>query len=126
MRKIMLIAAVLCVFMISGCKKPVEMTNNRGICGVNVIYSINMSVNDEADAQMAFQRYVDYLNTHNLTPGEYEKDITFKEVSYYGVYKEIRYWGIVYHYISPQDDSEGNSMFHVSENGEIVRVLGCI
>lgn len=127
MKNIIIILAVLCVLMLSGCEKPpMVTTDNTGICDVSLIYSTNMSVNDAPDAQIAFQRYLDYLDANNLTTGEYEEDPTFKEVSYYGIYKEIKYWSVAYHYISPHYDSEGNSMVHISENGEIVRLLGCI
>lgn len=78
-------------------------------------YETNIYVNNETDAKIAFDSYVDYLEANGNSGYWY-----FTKAEYVGCYKNLRYWVVTY------GGTGGNQQIHVNELGQIKQLAWCV
>lgn len=121
--------ALFSVFLSDRVSKSNSIPGTRkeisGICDPLLSYNTKLSVSNEAGAQKAFRKYIDYLKSNKLKDENLAVDWDFVKAEEVGFYKGLRYWVISFHYVT-EDKSEGNSQIYVNEKGGIMQLLKCI
>lgn len=104
------------------------------IMGVNVDYNSNINVKSLSDVEVVFNKYI-------ISSKENKKEIfghnpefyRFKSATIHGIYQGKKYWEVTTEWYGNDPENKyaygkwmPEEIFDVSENGEVVRLLGCI
>jgi len=104
------------IFIFSNYLKPEQKFPEikKCIMGVDVDFNASMKVNSVADAETAFGKFIAFSRENNQEIFGYPADQWKAEnATIHGTYQGKKYWAI-------------QGVFDVSEDGEVVRLLGCI
>jgi len=103
------------------------------IMGILSDYDSNTIVRNETEARNVFDEYIEYAADNNTAIFGYKNKWRSEGAKYYGLYKGRKYWDInaSFFYDNPENQLSYNkwipkSIFKVSEDGNVVRLLGCI
>jgi len=118
MRYAILIATTL--LLLTACSSKLEYPEDC-LMGVVVEYSFNQTVTDVTEARALAETFAT-SGTGSLIDEHPRMSIT--DVAYGRAYEGKDYWTATFSYSAGEE--RGNAQFHVSEDGEIVRLLGCI
>lgn len=97
------------------------------IMGVQVDYTSNKAVQNKEDVATIFDEFIQYSKENNKDIFGYGSNWRFESASIHGLYKRVKYWKVAASRFSERDKKWIiQTVFDVSENGEVVRLLGCI
>jgi hypothetical protein len=97
------------------------------IAGVAVDYKSGISVSNINDVEIVFNQFINYSKVKNQDIFGHGYNWKFDSASKHGLYKEVKYWKVSASWFSEEDKIwRKKEVFDVSENGEVVRLLGCI
>lgn len=97
------------------------------IMNVAVDYQSRVVVRDPAGVERAFNEYVAFARANNQDIFGYGNSWRFDSTSRHGVYEGVKYWAVSASWFSVQDNQwRKKNIFDVSEDGKVVRMLGCI
>ena len=99
------------------------------VMGVQVDFSSNSKVNGEQDVEQIFMTFIENSKKLNkpVFSSDYGNTWKFNNTNPYGTYKGLKYWKVDAQWYSTDDNQwRDKSVFYVSENGEVTRLLGCI
>ena len=97
------------------------------IISVAVDYQSNVIVRDPAGVEVAFNKYVGFANRNNQNNFGYGNNWRFDSATKHGLYEGVKYWSVSASWFSEQDNQwHKKNVFDVSEDGNVVRLLGCI
>ena len=97
------------------------------IMNVAVDYQSSVVVRDPAGVEQAFNEYIGFAKTNNQDIFGYGNTWRFGSTSKHGIYQEVKYWAVSASWFSVQDNQwHEKNVFDVSEQGKVVRLLGCI
>ena len=96
--------------------------------GVEVDYDAGMAVEDATDVESVFAEFLTFARENELDVlNEPAANWRFDSASPHGTYKCKRYWEVLASVYNDDDDQwRPKCVFDVSEEGEVVRLLGCI
>lgn len=99
----------------------------KDICGVAINYTTSIKkINGSESGNKALQEYVAYMKKNNLEDSNGAVDWQFKGVQPGVSYQGKIYWLVNFHYFTKNDKLKGgNAQLYISEDGEIVSLLGC-
>ncbi|HIH20680.1 TPA: hypothetical protein HA244_05420 [Candidatus Micrarchaeota archaeon] len=100
---------------------PGELT---GICNVKILFSANSSNSNEMAARTTFLSYANYLESKGYYGENGAVKQLFKDITYYGVYKNSAYWNVSYAYWTI-NGSNATGELYVSDNGDVVKFGLC-
>lgn len=138
------IVSLLGIIFIVGCvqkeKQDTTPTNNEFseikecIMGINVDYTSNTNVQDLSGVESVFSEFVmDLKEKKQEIFGHNPEFYRFKSATIHGTYQGKKYWEVTteWYGTDPENSFAYNKwmpeeVFDVSENGEVVRLLGCI
>jgi len=136
--------AIAGTFIFVNYSKPEFPEITRCIMGVEVDYNSNMKVDSLSDVEVVFNKFAVYTYENNKSDiyGDvnFVGNWLFEKATIDGVYDGKKYWTVVAYRCEgkpgtnytcpPGADCEnpclGRDSFDVSEDGEVVRLLGCI
>lgn len=95
---------------------------------VAVDYQTNMVVLDVSDVEVVFNKYIAYAKANNRSIfSGYNNNWRFDTASKHGLHNGVKYWSVSAMWLSEQDNQwRTKNVFDVSEEGKVVRLLGCI
>ena len=97
------------------------------IMSVAVDYQSSVIVRDPAGVERAFNEYISFARANNKDIFGYENNWRFDGTSKHGLYNGVKYWAVSASWFSVQDNQwRTKNVFDVSEDGKVVRLLGCI
>lgn len=97
------------------------------IMGVIVDYISNKSVQNKEDAAVVFDEFIRYSKENNKDIFGYGNNWRFENATVHGLYSGVKYWKVTASWFSEEYQKWMlKTVFDVSENGEVVRFLGCI
>ena len=120
---------VISYFLHSGVQpySPAQWQEISGIIGIEVDYYSHRTVQSEADVEAVFNEYILYCQQNDLDIFGYGNNWRFENAKPYGLYNGVKYWKVSASWF---DANAGvwrlKTVFCVSENGEVVRLLGAI
>ncbi len=99
-----------------------------GVMGIEVDYCSFRTVQSEAGVEAVFNEYVRYCQENHIEVfGGYGNNWRFESASPHGIYEEVKYWKVNASWF---DVDAGvwrlKTVFYVSQNGEVVRLLAPI
>ena len=97
------------------------------IVGVAIDYESGMTVNKIDEVEIVFNKFILHSINNKQDIFGYGDSWRFDLAEKHGLYKEIKYWKVSASWFSEEDQIwRKNEVFDVSENGDVVRLLGCI
>ena len=97
------------------------------IMNVAVDYQSGVTVRDPAGVEHVFNEYVNFAKTNNQDIFGYGNTWRFEGTSKHGIHQGVKYWAVSASWFSVQDNQwHAKNVFDVSEDGKVVRLLGCI
>lgn len=97
------------------------------IMSVAVDYQSCVIVRDPAAVEVAFNEYISFARKYNQDILGYGNNWRFDSTSKHGTYKRVKYWSVSASWFSEQDKQWHKiNTFDVSEDGKVVRLLGCM
>ena len=97
------------------------------ILRAEVDYTADLDVADVNDVKTVFNKYIGWAQENDQDIFGYGNNWTFGQASIHGTYKNIKYWKVTASVFSSEEQRwTTKEVFDVSENGEVVRLLGCI
>jgi len=98
------------------------------ILGVHVDYDSRIRVQNEKDVRTVFNNFIIYSKSRDKDIFGYDsKNWRYENSTIHGLYQGKKYWKVTASWFSEEDQKwRINTVFDVSENGEVVRLLGCI
>ena len=97
------------------------------IIGMAVEYESHISIAGIEDVQRAFADFTDYAKENDVDVFGYGSTWKFDEAAKQGTYEGIKYWKVIASWYSEDDDAwHQKSVFSVSGDGDVVRLLGCV
>ncbi|MBN1385801.1 hypothetical protein JW968_02360 [Candidatus Woesearchaeota archaeon] len=131
------IVAILCLLLIVGCMQkekwdipPIgedfsEIT--ECIVGVRVDYDSEIVVSKDKDVEQVFNNYISWAKDNDEDIFGYGNNWRFENATVHGLYEGTKYWKVTASWFSEDDQKwRIQTVFDVSENGDVVRLLGCI
>jgi len=106
---------------------PIE----KCVIGVNVDYTSNIKVSNLEDVKTVFNKYIESSKNRNESIFGYGNNWRFDYAKIDGKYESKNYWAVTAsRLVDGPEDSNFNKwlpqeIFDVSEDGEVVRLLGC-
>lgn len=127
------IVVLFCAWGVIGCGDhcndgdpwcPIDMC----IMAVKVEYNSETVVENEVDVGRVFNEFLLYADTSGLEIfGWPADDWRFKSATPHGTYRGKKYWQVMAERYRHDDDQWRRELvFDVGENGDVVRLLGCI
>ena len=131
------VVALLGVILIVGCvqkeKLDIPPTSEEFseitdcIGGVQVDYDSEMVVSNNKDVEQVFNNYISWAKESNEDIFGYGNNWKFENATIRGIYEGTKYWKVTASWFSEDDQKwRIKTVFDVSENGDVVRLLGCI
>jgi hypothetical protein len=97
------------------------------IMAVHVDYTSDIVVLTKADVEEVFTDFTNWAQDNDKDIFGYGSNWRFEYVTIHGLYEGVKYWKVTGSWFSEEDRIwRTKSVFDVSENGEVVRLLGCI
>ena len=97
------------------------------IMGVAVEYESHINIISVEDVQKAFTEFTDYARENHVDVFGYGSNWRFDETTKQGTYEGTKYWKMMASWYSEDDSTwHQKNVFSVSENGDVVRLLGCV
>ena len=104
------------------------------IMGIDVDYDTNMKVKDFSDVENVFGKFVaDAKENKKKIFGHDSYYYKFKSATIHGTYEGKKYWKVTAEYYETDPENSfaygkwmPEEVFDVNEEGEVVRLLGCI
>ena len=97
------------------------------IVGVIIDYESGVIVHEIDGAEIVFKKYILHSKYNEQDIFGHGYNWRSDSAEKHGLYKEIKYWKISASWFSDDDQVwRKKEVFDVSENGEVVRLLGCI
>ena len=97
------------------------------IMNVAVDYQSGVSVRDPAEVEGVFNEYITFARTNNQDIFGYGNNWRFDNASRHGMYNNVKYWRVSASSFSLVDNQwHRQDVFDVSQDGKVVRLLGCI
>ena len=98
------------------------------IVEVTIDYHSTAKVEDEKDAANVFNEFINWAKENNkeIFSGK-GNNWRFQSAAPHGIYKNVKYWRITALWFSEQKQQWlPQIVFDVSEDGQVVRLLGCL
>lgn len=97
------------------------------IVGVAIDYESGMIVSKIDEVEIVFNKYILHSINNKQDIFGCGTNWRFDFAEKHGLYEEIKYWKVSASWFSEEDQIWREiEVFDVSENGEVVRLLGCI
>ena len=97
------------------------------IVSVAIDYESGTTVGGLDEVELVFNRYIIHSIINQQKIFGRGTNWRFDSAEKHGLYKEIKYWNVSASWFSEEDQLwQKKEVFDVSENGEVVRLLGCI
>ena len=97
------------------------------IMAVHVDYTSDIVVLTKADVEEVFTYFTNWAQDNDKDIFGYGSNWRFEYATIHGLYEGVKYWKVTASWFSEEDRIwRTKSVFDVSENGEVVRLLGCI
>jgi hypothetical protein len=97
------------------------------IMNVAIDYQSGVTVTDPSGVGQAFNEYINFAKTNNQDIFGYGNNWRFDNASKHGLYNNVKYWKVSASSFSAVDNQwHRQDVFDVSEDGKVVRLLGCI
>jgi len=97
------------------------------IMSVAVDYQSSIIVRDPTGVERAFNEYISFAKANSQDIFGYGNNWRFYSASKHGMYEGVRYWNVFASWLSGLDNQwHKKNVFDVSEDGKVVRLLGCI
>jgi len=135
-RRYLVIGLIVGIALIAGCSQQEDDTNSINgefreieecITGVHVDYRSGITVRHEADVELAFNDFISWAQENDEDIFGYGNKWRYENTAIHGFYEGTKYWKVTASWFSEEDQEWRNkNVFDVSENGEVVRLLGCI
>jgi hypothetical protein len=104
------------------------------IMGVNIDYNSDMNVKNVSDVEFVFNKFIAHSKENNQEIfGHNPEFYKFKTATIHGTYQGKKYWKVTTEWYGNDQENKyaygkwlPEEIFDVSENGKVVRLLGCI
>jgi len=135
MRITSLLTLSLLIILISGCIQEPPLTVDEFteiqecILEVQIDYASNKTVQNEEDVAIVFNEFIQYSKDNNkdIFGSAYGNNWKFENATIHGIYEGTKYWEVTASWLLEEEQRGGiKTVFDVSENGDVVRLLGCI
>ena len=95
--------------------------------GIIIDYQSRTYVNSYADIEAVFNEYIEYSQTNDLDIFGLSNNWRYDNASIHGIYQGVRYFQVNASWYDDADQQwHLKAVFDVSENGDVVRLLGPI